>query len=134
MASSHVYLCALMFLDTKRHIFHYYVWKDTCKGNDAATIVKKFGAIDSLGQTLEEIENLGTRDRIEEASHSNKQVGVCMLWWPYMDITMVIFLEFFRYKKIHKIRNIEIIKIRIHLFKTIIINPSKIKKSNQNCG
>jgi hypothetical protein len=35
--------------------------------------------------------------------------GVCTLQWPYMDITMAIFLVFLRYKKINKIKFIEII-------------------------
>jgi hypothetical protein len=35
--------------------------------------------------------------------------GVCTLWWLYMDVTMAIFLVFLRYKKINKIRSIEII-------------------------
>jgi hypothetical protein len=51
-----------------------------------------------------------------------------------MDVTMAIFLVFFRYKKINKIRSIKIIKKGTHLSKTIIINLSKMKKSNQNRG
>jgi hypothetical protein len=51
-----------------------------------------------------------------------------------MDVTMVIFLIFLRYKKINKIKFIEIIKKGIHLSKVIIINLSKMKKSNQNHG
>jgi hypothetical protein len=38
------------------------------------------------------------------------------------------------YKKINKIKSIEIIKKGTHLFKVIIINLSKINKSNQNYG
>jgi hypothetical protein len=51
-----------------------------------------------------------------------------------MDITMAVFLIFLKYKKINKIRSIEIIKIGIQLFKVIIINLPKMKKSNQNRG
>jgi hypothetical protein len=51
-----------------------------------------------------------------------------------MDNIMAIFLVFLRYKKINKIRSIEIIKKGTHLSKAIIINLSKIKKSNQNRG
>jgi len=36
--------------------------------------------------------------------------GVCTLQWPYMDVTMAIFHVFLKYKKINKIRSIEIIK------------------------
>jgi hypothetical protein len=61
-------------------------------------------------------------------------MGVCTLWWPYMDVTMIIFLVFLRYKKINKIKFIEIIIKRTHLYKAIIINLSIMKKSNQNCG
>jgi hypothetical protein len=51
-----------------------------------------------------------------------------------MDITMVIFLVFLRYKKINKIEFIGIIKKGTHLFKAIIINFPKMKKSNPNLG
>jgi hypothetical protein len=51
-----------------------------------------------------------------------------------MDITMAIFLVFCRYKKINKIRSIEITKKGTQLSKAIIINLSKVKKSNQNGG
>jgi hypothetical protein len=51
-----------------------------------------------------------------------------------MDVTMAIFLVFLRYKKINKIKFIEIIKKGTHLSKAIIINISKMKKSNQNRG
>jgi hypothetical protein len=51
-----------------------------------------------------------------------------------MDVTMVIFLVFLRYKKINKIISIEIIKKRTHLSKTIIVSLPKMKKSNQNHG
>ncbi len=61
-------------------------------------------------------------------------MGVCTLWWLYMDITTAIFPIFLRYKKINKIKFIEIIKKGIHLSKAIIINLSRMKKSNQNCG
>jgi hypothetical protein len=36
--------------------------------------------------------------------------GVCTLQWLYMDVTMAIFHVFLKYKKINKIRSIEIIK------------------------
>jgi hypothetical protein len=58
--------------------------------------------------------------------------GVCTLWWLYMDITMENFHVFFSYKKINKIRSIEIIIKKTHLSKSIIITLSKMKKSNQN--
>jgi len=48
-----------------------------------------------------------------------------------MDVTMEVFLVFLRYKKINKIKFIEIIKKRIHLSKAIIINLPRMKKSNQ---
>jgi hypothetical protein len=51
-----------------------------------------------------------------------------------MDITMAIFLIFLKYKKINKIISIEIIRKVSHLSKAIIINLSKMKKSNQNHG
>jgi hypothetical protein len=51
-----------------------------------------------------------------------------------MDITMANFPILLRYKKINKIKSIEIIKRGTHLSKVIIINLSKMKKSNQNCG
>jgi hypothetical protein len=51
-----------------------------------------------------------------------------------MDITMAIFLIFLKYKKINKIISIEIIRKGSHLSKAIIINLSKMKKSNQNHG
>jgi hypothetical protein len=51
-----------------------------------------------------------------------------------MDIIMAVFPVFLRYKKINKIKFIEIIKKGIHLSKAIIINLSKMKKSNQNHG
>jgi hypothetical protein len=51
-----------------------------------------------------------------------------------MDVIMANFLVFLRYKKINKIRSIGIIKKGIHLSKAIIINLSKMKKSNQNHG
>jgi len=57
--------------------------------------------------------------------------GICRLWWPYMDVTIVVFLVFPRYKKINKIKFIKI-KKRTHLSKVIIINFPKMKKSNQN--
>jgi hypothetical protein len=59
--------------------------------------------------------------------------GVCTLCWPYMDITMAVFHVFPRYKKITKIKFIEIIKKGIHWSKVIIINLQRMKKSNQNC-
>jgi hypothetical protein len=49
-----------------------------------------------------------------------------------MDITMAIFFVFPRYKKINKIKFIEIIKKMTHLFKAIIINLPRMKKLNQN--
>jgi hypothetical protein len=51
-----------------------------------------------------------------------------------MDITMANFPIFPRYKKINKIKFIETIKKGTHLFKAIIINLSRMKKSNQNRG
>jgi hypothetical protein len=51
-----------------------------------------------------------------------------------MDITMVVFHVFLRYKKINKIKFIEIMKKRIHLSKAIIINLPRMEKSNQNHG
>jgi DNA/RNA-binding domain of Phe-tRNA-synthetase-like protein len=51
-----------------------------------------------------------------------------------MDITMVVFHVFFKYKEINKIKSIEIIKKWTHLFKAIKINLSKMKKSNENHG
>jgi hypothetical protein len=52
-----------------------------------------------------------------------------------MDIIVVVFPTFLRYKKINEIKYIEIIlKKGTQLFKTIIINLPKMKKSNQNCG
>jgi hypothetical protein len=61
-------------------------------------------------------------------------LGVCMLQWPYMDITMVVFHVSPRYKKINKIKFIEIVEKRTHLSKAIIINLPRMKKSNQNRG
>jgi hypothetical protein len=49
-----------------------------------------------------------------------------------MDVIVAIFLVSLRYKKIKIIISIEIIKKRTHLSKAIIINVSKMKKSNQN--
>jgi hypothetical protein len=37
-------------------------------------------------------------------------MGVYTLHWHYMDVTMVVFPIFCMYKKINKIRSIEIIK------------------------
>jgi hypothetical protein len=51
-----------------------------------------------------------------------------------MDITMAIFLVFPRYKKINKIKFIEIIEKGTHLSKAILINLLRMKKSNQNHG
>jgi hypothetical protein len=51
-----------------------------------------------------------------------------------MDITKVVFLVFPRYKKINKIKFIEIIEQGTHLFKAIRINLPRMKKSNQNHG
>ncbi len=65
---------------------------------------------------------------------NHDDVGVCTLWWPYMDVTMAIFLVFLGYKKINKIKCIEILKKRIHISKVVIINLSKMKKSNQSRG
>jgi hypothetical protein len=47
---------------------------------------------------------------------------------------MVVFLVFLRYKKINEIKSIDIFLKRIHVFKGIIINLPKMKKSNQNRG
>jgi hypothetical protein len=49
-----------------------------------------------------------------------------------MDVTMAVFPIFPRYKKINRIKLIEIIEKGIHLSKFIIINLPKMKKSNQN--
>jgi hypothetical protein len=51
-----------------------------------------------------------------------------------MDVTMANFLVFLKYKKINKVKCIEIIKNGIHLSKAIIINLPRMKKSNQNHG
>jgi hypothetical protein len=51
-----------------------------------------------------------------------------------MDVTMVVFPVFFRYKKINKIKFIEIIENGTHLSKSIIINLPRMKRSNQNHG
>jgi hypothetical protein len=61
-------------------------------------------------------------------------LGVCTLRWPYMDVTMAIFFVFLKYKKINKIKFIEIIIKGSYLFKSIIINLPRMKKSNQNRG
>ncbi len=50
-----------------------------------------------------------------------------------MDVTMAIFPIFLRYKKINKIKFIEIIKKGTQLSKTIIISLPRMKKSNRNC-
>jgi hypothetical protein len=47
---------------------------------------------------------------------------------------MVVFHVFFRYKKIDKIKFIEIMKKGTHLSKAIIINLPRMEKSNQNHG
>jgi hypothetical protein len=39
-------------------------------------------------------------------------LGVCTLWWPYMDNTMIVFPVFLRYKNINKIKFIEIMEKR----------------------
>jgi hypothetical protein len=44
----------------------------------------------------------------------------------------VVFIILSRYKKINKIKFIEIIKKGTHLSKFIIINLPRMKKSNQN--
>jgi hypothetical protein len=51
-----------------------------------------------------------------------------------MDFTMVGFPIFSRYKKVNKIKFIEIIEKGNHLSKAIIINLPRMKKSNQNHG
>jgi hypothetical protein len=51
-----------------------------------------------------------------------------------MDVPMVVFHVFFKYKKINKINFIAIIEKSTHLFKVIIINLSRMKKSNQSHG
>ncbi len=48
-----------------------------------------------------------------------------------MDVTMVVFPIFLRYKKINKIKFIEIIENGTHLSKSIIINLPRMKRSNQ---
>jgi len=45
-----------------------------------------------------------------------------------MDVTMVVFPVFLRYRKIIKIRSIEMIKKGTHVSKVIIINLPKMKK------
>ncbi len=65
---------------------------------------------------------------------NDDDVGVCTSWWPYMDVTMTIFLVFLRYKKINEIKSIEIFFKKIHISKAIIINLPKMKKSNENNG
>jgi hypothetical protein len=47
---------------------------------------------------------------------------------------MTIFHVFLKYKKIKKIKFIDVIKKGTHLFKVIIINLPKMKKSNENHG
>jgi hypothetical protein len=47
-----------------------------------------------------------------------------------MDVIMVVFLVFPRYKKINKIKFIEIIEKGTHLSKVIIINLPRMEKSN----
>jgi hypothetical protein len=44
------------------------------------------------------------------------------------DVTMVVFPVFPRYKKITKIKFVEIIEKGTHLSKAIIINPPRMKK------
>ncbi len=57
--------------------------------------------------------------------------GVCTLQWPYyIDVTMAVFHVFPRYKKINKIKFIEIIEKGTNLSKAIIINLPRMKKSN----
>jgi hypothetical protein len=51
-----------------------------------------------------------------------------------MDVTMAIFPIFPSYKKMNKIKFIEIIDKGTHLSKAIIINLPRMKKSNQNHG
>jgi hypothetical protein len=51
-----------------------------------------------------------------------------------MDITMVVFPIFPKYKKINQIKFIEIIEKWTYLLKAIIVNLLKVKKSNQNHG
>jgi hypothetical protein len=45
-----------------------------------------------------------------------------------MDVIMAVFHVFLRYKKINKIKFIEIIEKWTHLFKAIIINLPRMKK------
>jgi len=51
-----------------------------------------------------------------------------------MGVTMANFHVFPRYKKINKKQFLEIIEKGTHLFKTIIINLPRMKKSNQHDG
>jgi hypothetical protein len=51
-----------------------------------------------------------------------------------MDVTTTIFFVFLRYKKINKIKFIDILKKGTHLSKAIIINLPRMEKSNQNNG
>jgi len=59
-------------------------------------------------------------------------MSVYTLQWPYTNIIMGIFHVFPRYKKINKIKFIEIIEKKNRLSKIVIINFLKLKKSNQN--
>jgi len=58
---------------------------------------------------------------------NQRKMGVCTFQWLYMDVTMVVFYVFLRYKEMNKIKFIEIIKNN-HLFEAIIINLPRMKK------
>jgi hypothetical protein len=48
--------------------------------------------------------------KIKVPSYFGSFKDVCTLQWPYMDVTMTIFHVFPRYKKINKMKFIEILK------------------------
>jgi len=65
---------------------------------------------------------------------SKSEPKVFSKYGDLIDVTMIVFHVHIRYKKINKMKIIEIINKGIHLFKVIIINHLIMKKSNQNCG
>ncbi len=62
--------------------------------------------------------------------HTNKRPCYGCLQTPVtlLDVTMVVFPVFMKYNKINKIKFIEIMKKKIHLFKIIIINLPTMEK------
>ncbi len=127
--------------------FSFFVWEEEDDGNycclfHRCVITKKvttiiiafFNGFAAKKATLTIIAFLNGFAKKKRKATTIMSLGVCTLWWPYMDVKMVVFLVFLMYKKINKIRSIEIIIKKTHLFKTIIINLSKMKKSNQNHG